>query len=300
LNSEISIGRYRTTLAFLTTRLACYWVMIKDLQTGLLVITAVAGYISGCCLNLGGGSLVALTGSIFLSVSGSTVLNMVYDRDIDALMERTAKRPLPRGLVHVGEALVLGLGLTLAGVIWAFTIYPLYGMVIFLGVIFDALVYTLWLKRRTPYSILLGGLAGGMPVLAGRVLAVGHLDPIGILLAAGVLLWIPTHLRTFNIKYQDDYSRAGVPTFPGVYGVIVTRKVIAASTVLAVFCMAFAGWMIGVSLVFQAVLSILGVLLITLVMTSIIKHSRRLDFILYKGASIYMLGTMLVLIWGGL
>jgi protoheme IX farnesyltransferase len=169
-----------------------------------------------------------------------------------------------------------------------------------LGVVFDALIYTLWLKRRTPYSILIGGLAGGMPVLAGRVLAVGTVDLIGILLALGVLLWIPTHIMTFTLKSRNDYSHAGVPIFPVVYGVKITRMIIGVSTILAVLMMAFSGWMIGVNLGIQMTLWFLGVLWVILVMASVLKYNRRLDFVLYKGASIYMLGTMLVLIWGGL
>jgi protoheme IX farnesyltransferase len=301
LNTVISIDQHRSRLAaFLTARLASYWVMIKGVQTGLLIITALAGYASGCCLNVGGGSLAALITSLFLSVAGCTVLNMVYDRDIDAIMQRTANRPLPCNLVYPAEAMALGIGLTLVGVIWAFAQYALFGMIVLLGVVFDVLVYTVLLKRRTPYSILFGGLAGGMPVLAGRVLAIGSVDLIGILLAVGVLLWIPTHIMTFTLKYRYDYSIAGVPIFPDIYGVKITRMIIATSTILAVLMMAFSGWRIGVSLVFQVVGWFLGVLLISLVMASIIKNNKKLDFVLYKGASIYMLGTMLILIWGGL
>jgi hypothetical protein len=94
-------------------------------------------------------------------------------------------------------------------------------------VVLDVLVYTIWLKRRTPYSILFGGISGGMPILAGRVLATGQLDAIGVLLAAAILLWIPTHIMTFHIKYQQDYASAGVPTFPSVHGISVTRTLIA-------------------------------------------------------------------------
>jgi protoheme IX farnesyltransferase len=228
------------------------------------------------------------------------VLNMFFDRDIDALMLRTTGRPLPSNLVHPVEALILGVGLTLGGVVWAFSLHPLFGFIVFLGVILDALVYTVWLKRRTPLAILIGGLAGGMPVLAGRALAVGTLDLSAILLAAGVLFWIPTHIMPFTIKYCEDYGRAGVPIFPGAYGVKTTRVVIAVSTMLAVIILAFSGWMIGVSLLLQWILWLLGGLLMTLVMVSVLKNNKKLDFILYKGASLYMFGTMLVLIWGGL
>ena len=148
---------------------------------------------------------------------------MVYDRDIDAIMKRTCQRPLPAGLVTVKEALLLGFVLSTLGVGWAWALSPLYGLVVFAGFFCDVLIYTVWLKRRTPWSIVWGGIAGGMPVLAGRALGMGQLDLIGLLLSLAVLLWIPTHIMTFSIKHADDYRRARVPVFPNVYGERFTR-----------------------------------------------------------------------------
>ena len=110
---------------------------------------------------------------------------------------------------------------------WAVLLSPLYGLVVFAGLFFDVVVYTIWLKRRTPYSIIIGGLSGGMPVLAGRALAVGQIDAVGMLLALAVLFWIPTHIMTFSIRHKEDYASAGVPTFPSAYGVAATRTIIA-------------------------------------------------------------------------
>lgn len=280
-------------------RLRLYWKMIKDLQTGLLVLTAAAGYISGCCLNLRGSSLLQLVGSLFLAVSGTTVLNMIYDRDIDARMARTARRPLPGGLVSVGEALGLALLLTLSGLAWAFWMDALYGLVVFGGVLLDFVVYTVWLKRRSPYSIIIGGLAGGMPALAGRVLAVGTVDLVGSLLALGVLLWIPTHIMTFNIKHAGDYRAAGIPTFPAMYGVGITRLIIAASTILSVGIMLAVGGLIHLEAGYQVGLAVLGLVLIGLTLAGQVWKRPTLNFVLYKGASIYMLGAMILIILGG-
>lgn len=281
-------------------RLRLYLQLIKSLQTALLLVTAAAGYISGCCFNLTAASLAAMLGSLFLAVSGSTVLNMVWDRDIDARMGRTARRPLPAGLICAREGWLLGGALTGAGLLWAAAIQPGFALVVLAGVVFDVLVYTMLLKRRTPHSIIIGGLSGGMPVLAGRVLAAGRLDAVGVLLALGVLLWIPTHILTFSIKYQHDYARAGVPTFPAVYGVTVTRRLIALSTLLAVSVFFTAGHLIGLSLPLLAGLGLLGALLTALVTISILRPHPRLNFVLYKGASVYMLASMLLLIIGGM
>ena len=85
---------------------------------------------------------------------------------------------------------------------------------LFAGLFFDVVIYTLWLKRRTPWSIVWGGISGGMPILAGRVLAVGRIEWIGVVLALAVLFWIPTHILTFSMRYREDYANAGIPTIP--------------------------------------------------------------------------------------
>lgn len=281
-----------------------YWLcallgMIKSPQTALLLLTAAAGYISGCCLNLAAAPLFALLASLFLAVSGSTVLNMAFDRDIDACMDRTRRRALPSGRVSPRAGWTLGALLVAAGLAWSAALDGRYAAVVLAGVVFDAAVYTMLLKRRTPYSILIGGLAGGMPALAGRVLATGRVDAVGLLLALGVLLWIPTHILTFSIKYRRDYAAAGVPTLPAVYGVRPTRAVIAASTLLAVTAFFAAGYAIGLNPALLAGLALTGGLLSALALLALARPTPRLNFALYKGASIYMLASMLLLIAGG-
>ncbi len=106
----------------------------------------------------------------------------------------------------------------MVGVGWAVLQNSYYGMVVFAGLFFDVVVYTIWLKRRTSWSIVWGGISGGMPILAGRVLAIGQVDFIGLLLLMAVLFWIPTHILTFSMRYYDDYLAAKVPTFCSAYG----------------------------------------------------------------------------------
>jgi protoheme IX farnesyltransferase len=214
-------------------------------------------------------------------------------------MGRTVRRPLPSGEVSAAEGWALGLLLTVSGLVWAAAIDLRYASVVLVGVLLDVGIYTMLLKRRTPYAVLIGGLSGGMPALAGRVLAVGEVDGIGLLLALGVLLWIPTHIMTFNIKYQADYARARVPTFPSVYGIPATRQVIAVSTLLTVSTFFAVGRLMSLPAGLLASLGGLGLLLILLVVWGAIWPGPRLTFVLYKGASIYMLASMLVLIAGG-
>ena len=272
-----------------------YWPLLKSLQTGLLLTTGLAGYMSARCPVTHWSTLLGLAGSLFLAISGSTVLNMWYDRDIDARMPRTARRPLPSQLVSPREALVLGLLLSLIGVGWALLLSPLYGLVIFAGLFFDVTIYTIWLKRRTCWSIVWGGISGGMPVLAGRVLGTGEIDWIGILLALAILFWIPTHILTFSMRYYDDYKSAGIPTFPSTYGFAATRWTVALSSILAAAAMAVAAYQIGMMWGYLRLMAVLSSGLLLLAAASMLRPSERVNFGLFKYASLYMLSAMLLL-----
>ena len=278
------------------TRLRLYWSLIKSLQTGLLLLTGLAGYMSARCPVTTWQTLLGLTGSLFLAISGSTVLNMWYDRDIDANMGRTAKRPFPSGQVSPREGLIFGLALSLLGVGWAVALDPLYGLIVFAGIFFDVVIYTIWLKRRTPWGIVLGGLAGGMPILAGRVLGIGHIDWIGLLLALAILFWIPTHILTFTMRYYEDYKRAGIPTFPSSYGFRATRMIIAFSSIAAALMIAAAAIGIGMDWGYLRFLGVLSTGLFFLAIFAVTRPSKRMNFGLFKYASLYMLSSMLLLV----
>lgn len=277
-------------------KLHLYWQLIKSLQTGLLLTTGLAGYMSARCPVIHWTTLLGLSASLFLAISGSTVLNMWFDRDIDARMQRTCQRPLPSGLVSPMEALRLGLVLAAAGVGWALALDRLYGLVVFAGLFFDVVVYTIWLKRRTPWSIVWGGISGGMPILAGRALGIGGIDWIGALLALAVLFWIPTHIMTFSMRYYDDYRAAGVPTFPAVYGIQITRLIIASSSLGAALSIGFALIGIGMAWGYLRLLAVLSAGLLLLAASSLARPSDRVNFGLFKYASLYMLSSMLLLI----
>jgi protoheme IX farnesyltransferase len=279
----------------LRARLRLYWPLIKSLQTGLLLATGMAGYMSARCPVFNIPTLAALTITLFFSISGSTVLNMWYDRDIDGSMQRTRKRPSASGSVPPREVLLLGLALAVLGVGGALALELRYGLVVFAGLFFDVIVYTLWLKRRTCWSIVWGGIAGAMPVLAGRVLATGTVDLVGLLLALSVLAWIPTHILTFSLKYSDDYRGAGVPTFPSTYGDAITRTVIAISSILAGLSIGSASILIGVQAGYLRLMAVLAAGLLLLALATFRVRSERLSFGLFKYASLYMLSSMTIL-----
>jgi protoheme IX farnesyltransferase len=276
-----------------------FFPLIKSLQTGLLLLTGLAGFMSAQCPVLHVATLLGLAGSLFLSISGSTVLNMWFDRDIDAVMPRTCNRPLSTGETKPQEALVFGIILTTLGTGWAVYLDPFYGLIVFAGFFLDVVVYTMWLKRRTPWSILWGGISGGMPVLAGRVLATGQIDWVGITLAAGVLFWIPTHILTFSIRHHEDYQAAGVPTFPIFYGFHKTRVIIAASSVLAALSLGIAAYGVGLTWGFLRLLVVLSVGLLFLAIKSLVAPSDKTTFGLFKYASLYMMSAMLLMLLAG-
>lgn len=281
-------------------KLKSYYSLIKSLQTSLLLVTGVTGYVSARVPEVNWETLIGLIGSLFLTISGSTVLNMVYDRDIDYRMERTMHRPLPSGKVSVREAFVLGMFLSLSGIVWAISLAPLYALIVFAGLFLDVVVYTLWLKRRTPWAIVWGGISGGMPILAGRVLGIGGIDYIGILLSLSILLWIPTHILTFSMRFFNDYRRAGIPTFPSVYGHKKTRLIIAVSSLGAAVAIGIGSYALHLAGGYLRLLSVLSAGIIGLAIISVYKPSEKINFGLFKYASIYMLGAMIMLIFGAL
>ncbi len=282
-------------MAEMIAKFRIYWSLTKSLQTGLLLATGLAGYMTARCPVMHWYDFLGLAMSLFLAIAGSTIINMWYDRDIDAVMNRTHHRPIADGRVAPAEALRLGLVFSVLGVGLATAMSPLYGLIVFAGLFFDVVIYTLWLKRRTCWSIIWGGIAGGMPILAGRAFGTGSIDGIGILLTLAVLFWIPTHILTFAMRYFDDYHMAKIPTFPYTYGFHATRLTIAISSVLAAACIATAGVLIGIEWGFLRLLAVLSSGLLILAVASIFRPSERVNFGLFKYASMYMLGAMLLI-----
>jgi len=280
------------------SKLKHYWPLIKSLQTGLLLLTGITGYMSARCPVMNWYVVLGLFGSLFLTISGSTVLNMLFDRDIDSKMKRTKFRPLPSGKLSAKETLFLGLFLSVIGLAWSFVLSNLFGVIVLTGWLLDVAVYTIWLKRRTPWSIVWGGISGGMPILAGRVLGLGEIDFIGILLSISILLWIPTHILTFNMRHFDDYKKASIPTFPSTYGYKNTLLIIALSSLGAAIAIGIGSYALGMAWGYLRLLAVMSVVLIGIAGISIYQPSENINFRLFKFASIYMLSSMLLVAFG--
>jgi protoheme IX farnesyltransferase len=283
----------------ITSKIRLYWPLIKSLQTGLLLATGIAGYLSShppFSIPI----LLGLSASLFLAISGSTIMNMWYDRDIDAQMKRTHMRPAASGKLDHREVFGVGLTISFLGIGWAFVIAPLYGLVVFAGWFFDVIVYTVWLKRRTCWSILWGGISGAIPILSGRVLAVGEIELVGILLALSILFWIPTHTLTYSMKFRKDYKNAGVPTFPETYGETFTRLTIAISSILAAIAIGWGSVLIGLSAGLLSLIAVLTAVMLILAFATLRIHTDKMNFVLFRYASLYMLSAMIILSIQGL
>jgi heme o synthase len=284
---ELNVNQY-------LSRIKLYFPLIKSPQTSLLLATGVAGYLSAHePVHIP--TLITMMFSLFLAISGSTIMNMWYDHDIDAKMERTHKRPAASGELSRQEVFFVGMSISLLGMAWSLWIDPFYGLIVFAGWFFDVVIYTLWLKRITCWSIVWGGISGAMPILAGRVLATGSIDLAGLLLASSILFWIPTHILTFSIKYQADYATAGVPTFPSRYGIPFTRGVIAVSSILAAIAIGWASVLIGLSAGYLRLLTVLTAGLLLLAFATFRVQSERANFGLFRFASLYMMSVMIIL-----
>ena len=172
---------------------------------------------------------------IALGSGAGAAINMWYDRDIDAAMKRTKKRPIPAGRIAPDDALFLGIALGIAAVL----LLAISGGVAAAGVLafaiwFYAVAYTMWLKRRTPQNIVIGGAAGAFPAVIGWLAVTPYLsfEPLWYFLI--VFLWTPPHFWALALYRSDDYKRVGIPMMPVVAGVSATKRQIVLYTVLLV------------------------------------------------------------------
>jgi protoheme IX farnesyltransferase len=169
----------------------------------------------------------------YLSAGGAGAINHYWDRDIDARMTRTEDRPIPSGRVSPGAALRYGIALAIASVLLlGTTVNWLAAGLSFAGFVGYVGVYTIWLKRRTPQNIVIGGAAGAVPPLVGWAAATGHLSWTAVFLFAIVFYWTPAHFWALSLLMKDEYAAAGVPMMPVVRGERETRRQIVIYTLL--------------------------------------------------------------------
>ncbi|MBA2429291.1 MAG: protoheme IX farnesyltransferase [Solirubrobacterales bacterium] len=214
-------------------------------QTLLLLTTVTTMYVAGDPA-LATVLLTCLGGA--LSAGGAGAINHYLDRDIDALMSRTADRPVPSGRVAPAAALAYGVGLGAASfALLATTVNVLAALLALSGLVGYVVVYTLWLKRTTPQNIVIGGAAGAVPPLVAWAATTGSLEWGALYLFAIVFYWTPPHFWALSLLMKDEYAKAGVPMLPVVRGEVETRRqiVLYAGLLVAVSLLPLAGGLFG-------------------------------------------------------
>jgi heme o synthase len=209
-----------------------YFALLKPRVMSLVVFTALVGLLVA---PVPVHPMIAFAAILFIAVGAgaSGALNMWWDADIDAVMRRTRKRPVPSGRVEGGEALAIGVALSGFSVVMLGLATNLVaaGLLAF-TIFFYAVIYTMWLKRWTPHNIVIGGAAGAFPPMIGWVAATGSVSIEAVLMFALIFMWTPPHFWALALFMRSDYDDAGVPMLTVTHGRPATRRSILAYTVL--------------------------------------------------------------------
>jgi heme o synthase len=218
--------------------------LTKPRVMSLVVFTAICGLVAAPVqlpFALGFAAIL----SIALGAGAAAALNQWYEADIDAVMKRTASRPLPAGRMGAQSALHFGVGLGVFSVVLMGVATNWFAAALLaMSILYYVLIYTVWLKRRTPQNIVIGGAAGAFPPMIGWAAATGEVTLVPFLLFALIFLWTPPHSWALALFVRTDYARAGVPMMPVVAGEVSTRWQILAYTIPMIAC-ALAPWWLG-------------------------------------------------------
>lgn len=203
---------------------ADYFALLKPRVMSLVIFTALVGIVAAPGAIHPWLAAVALL-TIAVGAGAAGALNMWYDADIDAVMQRTRSRPVPRGVILPGEALGFGLTLAVGSVLaLGLLINAVAGALLAFTIFFYAVIYTMWLKRSTPHNIVIGGAAGAFPPMIGWAAITGSVDAGSIALFLIIFIWTPPHFWALALWRDGDYARAGIPMLPVVAGKIETRR----------------------------------------------------------------------------
>jgi len=237
-------------------RVADYALLLKPRVMSLVVFTAFVGmFLSPGTLNFGTAVIAVLCISIGAGASGA--INMWYDRDIDEHMLRTKNRPLPAGRLNPKEALFFGTALSIGSVVtMAYLVNAMAAGLLALTIFYYVFIYTIWLKRRTPQNIVIGGASGALPPVIGWAAVTGDVGLGSLALFAIIFLWTPPHSWALALFRQGDYEAAGVPMMPVVAGIRETKRQMLIYTAL-LLPVTFMPVLIGMSGALYAIAAIL-------------------------------------------
>jgi protoheme IX farnesyltransferase len=202
---------------------------------------------------------------IALGAGGAAALNMWWEADLDAMMKRTAARPLPAGRMERGSARDFGVALSAASVlIMGVAVGWLAAALLAVSILYYVVAYTIWLKPRTPQNIVIGGGAGAFPPMIGWVAATGEVTAMPVLLFAIIFFWTPPHFWALALFVKTDYAKAGIPMLPVVAGEVATRRQILLYAVLLLPLSLTPWWIGGTGLIYAIAAAVLSALFLLL------------------------------------
>jgi protoheme IX farnesyltransferase len=246
-SEDFDVSEARDWIALLKPR-----VMSLVVFTGMIGLLVAPGHLH---------PILAMTTILCIAIGAGAAgaINMWFDRDIDAVMRRTADRPIPAGRIRAESALAFGVVLAVASVVLlGLAVNVIAGAVLASSIAFYVFVYTMWLKRRTPQNIVIGGAAGAFPPVIGWAAVTGHLSLEALVMFAIIFFWTPPHFWALSLYASGDYQRAGVPMLPVVAGARHTRRQIWLYSLLMA-PLGLVPWAIGMSgLPYAAAAFVLG------------------------------------------
>jgi protoheme IX farnesyltransferase len=277
-----------------------YWRLTKPRIWGLLVFTGLVAMIVAYRETPGStlSPQLILTAGVALTLGSASadVLTNYHDRDIDGMMKRTMKRPIPSGEVSPKSALVFGLTMALLSVVIPFFLINIVSAGFMLvGLLDNVVVYSLLLKRRSWLNIILGGFSGGMPVLVGYSAVGNPFSPIALYMSALVMVWIPTHIWSLAIFSKEDYAAAKVPMLPVVFGEGIAAICVAATSALLTVFSVLIFLFTPVSIFYTLTALALGTLVLAYSAKLAVDRTRSTAWTLFKITSPYLLMLFLVL-----
>jgi len=235
--------------------------------------------------------------AVTLGCAGANTTTCYIDRDIDRVMERTKRRPIPSGRIHPPQrALYWGLLLTVISLILAWAINPLTFVLGLLGFVDNVIVYSLLMKRRSPLNIILGGFSGGLPALVGWAAVNKGLNLTALLIASIVVLWIPNHIWNLAIFYTEDYKKVSVPMLPAVLSLEKTIRCTVATVVLMYLCSLALYFVGGFGLIYLGIALVFGLFIAVSNMVLFLKPSRERAWVMFKLSSPYLFVLFLAMV----
>lgn len=275
-----------------------YYELTKPKIWYLLAFTAFSGALTASLLShivISSLTWLFLLIGVAAGSAAADTLTGYNDRDIDAIMERTKRRPIPSGRVSPQNALVFGLILAAISLLFAWLVNVWVFVLMCFGLFDNIIVYSKWLKRTSQINILLGGFSGAVPAMIGYVAVTTQNIEIGFVMAGLVFLWIPTHIWSLALHVRDDYRKAGIPMLPVISGEKKSIRIIVLTTVIMVlFSLVPCFDRFGMTYLVTAGIS--GMIILALSLWLLLKPSNRVSWILFKATSPYLAALFIGLV----